>query len=350
MKNRWLVTLCLSLISVGLFSCSTKRIDKLMKNQVIGIIEERTRSGADILEDVDMHVILVGSGGPMNNEDRLSACTAIIAGGEFILVDVGPGTSRNADLQNLPLKDLSGIFLTHFHSDHIGDLGEANFMSWAQGRTKDLDVYGPEGIDGIIEGLKEVYALDKEYRIAHHGEDVMLPGSSSMISHTIEFTDPDEAVLFFDRSGLKAYAFLVDHFPVVPAVGYRFEYKGNVVVITGDTKKTNTLAKHAKGADILISEGLSMRLIGLLSETLAEVDQPRLASIMKDVLDYHIDPVEAAEVAQEAGAETLVFNHIIPPLPNWLIGSMFLKGVDDVYDGKVILGEDGMRFTLHSCP
>jgi ribonuclease Z len=333
------------MISVGLFSCSTKRVDKLMKNQVIDILEDRAKS-ADILEDSDMHVILVGSGGPMNNEDRLPASTAIIAGGEFILVDVGPGTSRNADLQNLPLKGLSGIFLTHFHSDHIGDLGEANFMSWAQGRTKDLDVYGPEGVDGIIEGLADVYELDKKYRIAHHGEDIFPPGSSSMIGHTIEFTDPEEKVLFFDWNGLKAYAFLVDHYPVVPAVGYRFEYKGNVVVITGDTKKTETLAKHARGADILISEGLSMRLIGLLSEALAETSQPRLSKIMKDVLDYHIDPVEAAEVAQEAGAELLVFNHIIPPLPNWLIASIFLKGVEDVYDGKVILGEDGMRFTL----
>ncbi len=345
MKNKWLMVLCLSLISVGLFSCSTARVNQIMKSQIAPILEDRARTG-DILEDPQMHVVLVGSGGPMNNEDRLSACTAIIAGGEFILVDVGPGASRIADLHNLPLMGLSGIFLTHFHSDHIGDMGEANFMSWAQGRKNNLDVYGPEGIEGIVDGFAKVYALDREYRIAHHGEDIMIPEASAMIGHTIKFTDPDEAILFFNRNGLKAYAFLVDHFPVVPAVGYRFEYKGNVVVITGDTKKTGTLAKHARGADILISEGLSMRLISLLSETLAETNQPRLGSIMNDVLTYHIDPVEAAEVAQEAGAKTLVFNHIIPPPPNLLIKKIFLKGVKDVYDGKVILGEDGMRFTL----
>jgi ribonuclease Z len=129
-------------------------------------------------------------------------------------------------------------------------------------------------------------------------------------------------------------------------VGYRFEYKGNVVVITGDTKETPTLAKHAKDADILISEGLSMRAVNLLSETLAEANQPRLSKIMKDVLDYHIDPVQAGEVAQEAGAKKLVFNHVVPPITNRIAKSIFLSGVKDVYDGEIILGEDGMRFAL----
>ncbi len=345
MKKKWIILACLSLIAFNTLSCSKDRVDEFIKKQAVGIIEERTQN-MDILKDPDMHVVLIGTGGPATNEDRLSSCTAILAGGEFIIVDLGPGTWRNANLNNLPPSGLSGIFLTHFHSDHIGDLGEANFMSWVQGRKSNMDVYGPEGVDRVVKGFTMAYELDTKYRIAHHGEDVVPPGKSSMISHTIKFTDPDETVLFFDRNGLKAYAFLVDHFPVVPAVGYRFEYKGNVVVITGDTKRTKTLAKHAKDADILISEGLSKRLISLLSEALAEGNQPTLSKIMNDVLDYHIDPVEAGKVAQEAGAKSLVFNHIMPPIVNRIVKAIFLKGVKDVYDGEVILGEDGMRFTL----
>ena len=72
MKNKWLMVLCLSLISIGLFSCSTTRVNQIMKSQIAPILEDRARTG-DILEDPQMHVVLVGSGGPMNNEDRLSA-------------------------------------------------------------------------------------------------------------------------------------------------------------------------------------------------------------------------------------------------------------------------------------
>jgi len=345
MKGKWVILACMSLVAFNALSCTTDQVDSFMKKRIKSMLEDRAQA-MELLKDPEMNVILVGSGGPFDNEERVASCTAIIAGGEFIVVDLGAGTWRNVNLLNLPAAGLSGVFLTHFHSDHIGDLGEANFGSWTQGRKTNLDVYGPEGVDQVVKGFSMAYELDTKYRIAHHGEDVVPPGTSAMVSRTINFKDPDEAVLFFDRSGLKAYAFLVDHFPVVPAVGYRFEYKGNVVVITGDTKKTVTLAKHAKHADILISEGLSMRGINLLSEAMAEANQPRLSKIMKDVLDYHIDPVQAGEVAQEAGARTLVFNHIVPPIVNRIVKSIFLNGVNDVYDGEIILGEDGMRFTL----
>ena len=345
MKRAWIVLACLSLVASLTLSCTTDQVNSLAKKRIRSMLEDRAQA-MEMLESPDMHVILVGSGGPLDNEERLSSCTAILAGGEFIVVDLGSGTWRNVNLLNLPAGGLSAVFLTHFHSDHIADLGEADFGSWTQARKTNLDVYGPEGVDQVVRGFSMAYALDKKYRIAHHGEDIVPPGTSAMVSHTIDVKDPDEAVLFFDRNGLKAYAFLVDHFPVVPAVGYRFEYKGNVVVITGDTKKIPTLAKHAKDADILISEGLSMRAVNVLSETLAEANQPRLSKIMKDVTDYHIDPVQAGEVAQEAGAKKLVFNHVVPPIINRIVKSIFLSGVKDVFDGEIILGEDGMRFTL----
>ena len=133
------------------------------------------RQAVAMLTDGRLHVILVGSGGPINNTKRVSTCTAVIAGGEFILVDVGPGSIRNADLQNLPLGSLSSVLLTHFHSDHIAELGEANFQSWVNGRQKKLEVCGPEGVEKVVEGFSQAYELDARYRIEHHGEAVMPP-------------------------------------------------------------------------------------------------------------------------------------------------------------------------------
>ena len=112
------------------------------------------------LKDDSLRVFLIGSGGPFNNDVRVAQCIAVIGGGVFFLVDVGPGSYRNVDVMRLPVPHLSKILLTHFHSDHIGDLGEANMMSWANGRTKALDVYGPEGVEKVVNGFIMAYEHD----------------------------------------------------------------------------------------------------------------------------------------------------------------------------------------------
>ncbi|MBY9015669.1 MAG: MBL fold metallo-hydrolase [Candidatus Lokiarchaeota archaeon] len=299
-----------------------------------------------ILKDDSIRIFLIGSGGPFNNEVRLASCIAVIAGGEFFLIDIGPGTSRIIDIMRLPIPHLSKILLTHFHSDHIGDLGEANMMSWANGRTKALEVYGPEGVEKVVNGFIMAYEHDTGYRVAHHGKDIMLPEAGTPISKTIEFSDPNERILCFGTNGLKVYAFQVDHSPAEPAVGYRIEYKGNAVVITGDTKKTDTLAEHCEGADILFSEAISYDLLNNMIEGLKRNNLTRPAKILKDIQDYHMDPVVAAKVAKEAGVKKLVYVHITPPLTNKATGELYLKGVSEIFDGVIILGRDRMKFKL----
>ena len=62
-------------------------------------------------------------------------------------------------------------------------------------------------------------------------------------------------------AGLKVTAFEVNHDPIRPAVGYRFDWKGRSVVISGDTAYTQNLVENAKGADILVCESLAANLI-----------------------------------------------------------------------------------------
>ncbi|MGD9032299.1 MAG: MBL fold metallo-hydrolase [Desulfobacteraceae bacterium] len=310
-----------------------------------GLKKQMNQSRANMLTDGNLHVVLVGSGGPFPNTERVSVSTAVIAGGEFILVDTGPGTARNALLQNLPLGELTAVFLTHFHSDHIGDLGEVNMFSWVQGnREKGLEVFGPKGVEKVVKGFALAYELDSHYRTAHHGEDVAPTEGAKPVSKIITIQNPEQAQLFFDRNGFKAYAFQVNHFPANPAVGYRFEYKGKVVVITGDTKKTNTLAKHADKADLFICDALDAKTINLAGRVASENNQPSLAKIMTDITDYHLTPVQAAQIAQEAAVKKLVFYHIVPPLTNFVLKRQYLEGVGDVYDGDFEIGKDGMAF------
>jgi ribonuclease Z len=323
----------------ALVSCD-KIMESAVKKQMSG-----TRT--EMLTDGKLHVVLVGSGGPMPNTERQSVSTAVIAGGEFILVDTGGGAARNTNLQKLPIGDLSAVFLTHFHSDHIADLGEINMFSWVQGNRKQrLEVFGPEGVDKVVQGFALAYKLDSLYRTAHHGEAVAPSSGSELLAKTIAIENPDKAQLFFDRNGLKAYAFLVDHFPAKPAVGYRFEYKGNVVVISGDTKKTPTLASHVSGADLFICDALDAKTVNFVAKIATDLNRPTVAKIFTDIPDYHLSPVQAAEIAREAKVKKLVFHHVVPPVTNFILERRYMEGVSDAFGGEIELGEDGMTFDL----
>ena len=300
-----------------------------------------------LLLDGKLHVFLLGSGGPINNNNRVSSSIAVIAEGEFILFDVGPGTFRNVDLMRLPVAYLSAIFLTHFHSDHIGDLGEANMLSWVNGRKKPLEVYGPEGVGKVVNGFIMAYELDVEYRIAHHGPNIVPSETSKPKSNPISIQKPDERILCFERKGLKVFAFEVDHSPVKPAFGYRIEYKGNIIVITGDTIKTENLVKHCENADILFSEAISFDMLNNLVVGAKRLRLDRYSKILKDIQNYHMNPFIAAELAKEAKVKKLVIVHITPPVPNENAEKMYLKGVNGIFNGEIVLGKDRMKFQLN---
>ena len=297
--------------------------------------------------DGGIHVVLCGTGAPLPDPNRAGPCTAVIAGGALWVVDIGPGASERLQLDRIPLGALQGVLLTHFHSDHIGELGELGLQSWAGGgRTEPMNVYGPPGVQRVVDGFSAAYALDAEYRVAHHGADVVAPKGGEMLAHTFDPPEDGSPITVLERDGLKITAARVDHTPVAPAVAYRFDYGGRSVVISGDTVASENLVALARGADILVHEVLVIEVLEILSRAAAEVDRPRLSKIAHDVTDYHTDPADAVELAKEAGVATIVFSHMVPPLPGLISDSVFMRGVDDGGKVDVVLGEDGMHFHL----
>lgn len=300
----------------------------------------------ELLDDGTLHVVLCGTGSPVADPERTGPCTAVFAGGHFFLVDMGPSSWRNVALWRLPRARLQAILLTHYHSDHIGDVGEATTQSWISGRTTPLTIYGPPGVEQVVDGFRQAYALDAHYRITHHGTEAMPPTGAQVEAITVNLAGPTEATTVFEGDGLKVTAFAVDHAPIAPAYGYRFDYHGRSVVISGDTKKNDNLIQHAKDADILISEGLAENIIGRVSQYARDHGMTRWAKLTSDIINYHTTPVQAAEEAKAAGVRMLVFTHIVPPLPNFVARRMFLSGVSDVFSGKVEIGKDGMELSL----
>ncbi|HXF39930.1 MAG TPA: MBL fold metallo-hydrolase [Blastocatellia bacterium] len=301
---------------------------------------------AGLLNDGQLHVVLCGTGSPLQDANRAAACVAIIAGGEFVLVDTGPGSWRKAVANNLPAQSLSAILLTHFHSDHIGDLGEALVQSWIAGRIHKINVYGPPGVEQVVAGFTQAYSLDTSYRVQHHGEEWMPRVGAGAIAQPVRLTSNEAAALVFERNELKVTAFKVEHDPANPAYGYRFEYRGRVVVISGDTSKSANLARHAMGADILIHDVIAKNLLQMAASNFDQAGNRRRAKLARDIMTYHASPLEAAEIAASARVETLVFTHMVPPPTSPQIEQAFLRGMSDVFKGRVVLGTDSMRFDL----
>jgi ribonuclease Z len=262
----------------------------------------------------------------------------------MVLIDVGPGSWRKTSVANLPAQALSAVLITHHHSDHIGDLGEAMTQSWIAGRTEPLAVYGPTGVKPLVEGFNLAYSPDVSYRVAHHGEQIMPGKAAPAVAREIT-AKAGECTPVFDRDGFKACAFLVEHKPIEPAFGYRLEYKGRIVVISGDTAKSDNLAKHAKGADLLIHDVLAKPVITMVAGNLEKQGRTRQAKAARDILSYHASPQEAAEIATAAGVDTLVLTHMVPPPVQPQIEQIFLQGAA-AFKGKVVLGKDGLRFDL----
>ncbi len=318
--------------------------------RLVEIVMDRNL-GENPLEDFDdgLHVILCGAGGPLPDPSRTRSgpCAAVVAGEKLYLVDAGGDSARHLGEMQLPPGLVEAVFLTHFHSDHIDGLGELATLRWAGNANEaPLPVYGPPGVAGVVDGFNRAYRLDVGYRIAHHGEKTVPPSGAGLAAERFEPALAGAPVTVFDADGLRVMSFLVEHEPVAPAVGYRFEYAGRTAVFSGDTKKSAAVVRNAKRADLLVHEALSARLIGLFREVAKRKQVENMRKILLDIPDYHTTPVEAAEVAQEAGVGHLLYTHVVPPLPAPGLDVIFLEGVSDAYSGGVTLGVDGTMISL----
>jgi len=309
------------------------------------------RVGVDTIKDLPdgLHVALCGTGAPLPDPHRAGPCNVVIAGKHIFVVDSGDGAAKHISLMGIPNGRIEAVFLTHFHSDHIDGLGPMLLLRWtANGATSPLPVYGAPGVDSVVAGFDAAYRLDAGYRTAHHGPAIAPPSGAGGVART--FTPAprgsNDSVLVYERDGLRVTAFSVNHGPVQPAVGYRFDYKGRSAVISGDTAASAALVANAKGADLLVHEGLQPELVKLMTSALVARHQPATAQITRDILTYHTAPEVAAQEAQTAGVHYLVFSHILPPLPFRSGYPAFLGKARRHFDGPIIVGEDGMIFSL----
>lgn len=294
-----------------------------------------------------LHLFVCGAGAPLPDPERSGPCLAVIAGEKLFVVDAGSGGARNLQAAGIPPGRIEALFLTHFHSDHIDGLGEMAMLHWTgSGGETPMPVYGPPGVERVVDGFNRAYEQDFGYRVAHHGSEVVPPSGAGARARVFPMPAAGRSRVVFDGDGVVITAFRVSHHPVEPAVGYRFDFGGRSLLISGDTRREETLLAAAAGVDLLAHEALAPHLVAVLERAARATGQERLAKIMFDIPDYHSTPVEAAQLAAAAGVRALLLYHVVPQLPLPGLEAAFLRGVASAYAGPVTLARDGTLISL----
>jgi ribonuclease Z len=288
-------------------------------------------------------IVFLGTGSPLPSADRCGAGAVMVAGDTHVLVDCGWGAARRLIPSGVQPSRVDTAILTHLHSDHITDIPDFLFLRWVTGSRKPLKVYGPEGTREVMDGFMQALRLDIGYRIAHHGEKLHPDGIKVEVEEITATESPGEVL---PVGSLLLEAFLVDHYPVVPAFGYRARYEGRTVVFSGDTSKCDSLLQASKGADMLICEALNAAILDRTITTL-KPNQPTQAANLEDVPSYHITTMEVAELAQAAGVREVVLTHLIPSVASQdAIEAAFVQGMSDIYGGRIRVARDTQRLAV----
>ncbi len=299
--------------------------------RLAGIVMTRTPEPLE-----GLRVVVCGSASPLGNDpNRAQACIAVMTPEHFLLFDVGARSPMRIAQAMLPMNRLDGVFLTHFHSDHIAALPDVNLTTWVRGRKASLPVYGPQGIDTVISGFNQAYSLDAQYRTAHHGEVILPPAAGPM--RAVEVATDGIA---WQDDLLTVTAFSVDHAPINPAVGYRIDYRGRSVVISGDTNASDSLFAAAQNADLLLHDALARPLLDPMIAAAEEAKVPVMPIIMNDVIDYHADSTTLEAAARDAGIQQLALYHLVPAPINPLAMKLFKRGLSP----KTIIASDLQTF------
>jgi ribonuclease Z len=272
-------------------------------------------------------VTLLGTGAPPPRLDRFGPSTLVEVGNEKFIFDAGRGAMQRLHQLGIPFGDITGMFLTHHHSDHVvgfPDLWLTGWIGrpWGQ-RSTPLQVWGPQGTEPMMEHLPKAFAVDIRVRRKNYP-----PDGVKLAAHEIT-----EGVVF-DKDGVKVTAFEVDHGgEELPAYGYRIDYRGRAAVLSGDTTFNENLIQHAQGVDLIVHEVTAAA--GSAAESPAQ---------LKRIGANHTTPDQAGQVFSRANPKLAVYNHLL--LFGGATAEDLIPATRKHYAGPLVVGEDLLRIDI----
>lgn len=280
-----------------LFGCLTLYREQSSHSPVIPAAQSAPARSAAAVQSAapdKLKLVLIGSGGgPLVNLQQFGPSTLIEAGTVRLLFDCGRGATIRLTQVGVPIGSINRLFLTHLHSDHVIQIPDLLLTGWAGGGRKiPLEVWGPEGTSEMMDHIQQAFAFDIHIR---RDVDESFSGEGiKVVSHDIK-----QGVIF-DEQGVKVTAFLVDHGRVAPAFGYRVDYRGHSVALSGDTRLSENLIRFSEGVDVLVHEVVDADAVR------ARSGDPKG---LERILSHHTTPEQAGEVFTRVKPRLAVYSH-----------------------------------------
>jgi len=285
----------------------------------------------------DNYVALLGTkGGPaIRPGSSMPTSNLICVNGEQIIVDCGLGVTRGLVDQDMALKDIAKIFITHLHSDHYLELGPLLHTAWTAGLKTAVEVWGPEGLKQYWDNFLLSMQADIDLRIEDEGRPDL--------AELVEFHVIDEG-LVVARDGLTVDAIRTQHPPLIDCFALSFKTNQVHVVFSGDTAPLAPLVEFSRGADLLIHEAMLESALPALLKRVGNGSE----KLMQHWLRSHTFAHDAAKTAVAADVGALALNHLIPSDDPAYTADHWHEAVNSIWSGDLYIGHDGLRIPLGS--
>ena len=269
-------------------------------------------------------LVHVGTGGAYENPIRGGPATAVALGSRIWLVDAGRAVAEGLRNATISVAQPDTLLLTNLLPENVEGLDDLLLTGWLEGRSEPLRVVGPAGTTALVEGVLAAHAGG----IAARAESLGLPAAGAELA-AVEV----DAGWTEEMDGLRVSAGALPGGPL-PALVYRFEAAGRIVVVAGSGWAPDTLVEFARGAQTLVHEAAFIPDPETAKTIGVDTDPERL----KREIALHTRIEEVGALAMRAGVERLVLVRLRPP-PVYDI--QITSEVNDHFDGRIVIPDDG---------
>ena len=292
--------------------------------------------GTEELSKDEIRVIACGTGLPAARRSQAATCFLIEAGnGGKFLFDIGTGSMANIAALMIPHEYLDKVFLSHLHTDHMGDILGLWAGGWTSGRPNALRVWGPSGATPEM-GTK--YAMEHFLKFVNWDkvtrEYKITPIPGQIETHEFDYKKADQVV--YQENGVTIRSYPAIHAGDGP-VSYKFEYAGLSVFFSGDTVPNKWFVKHGKGVDLAIHESFQapQQLVDYYNQP------PQLA--WRACCEFHTSPEAFGKIMSTIKPRHAVAFHFFNDE-----GTRYgiYEGIRSTYDGPLSMATDMMVWNI----